>query len=259
MSVLDPLDPELRDLLAREGDAYSEDTSARDAILRRIHTAVMLAPLATGAALAATSAKAAGAGAAAGAAATAKANVALGLGWKGAALITVVAFGGGIAVGEGHRRWSEPAVMAPPPAQRSEITAPSAPATTAMAPAIAVSNLPVPTPPETSSSPAYRPTAPSGISDTNEERALVERARTALARGLASDALAATDQHTKRFPRGRLAEEREALAVQALALSGDKKAAEARAGRFRRSFPNSIFASAVDRAVSDSEKRDAFP
>jgi outer membrane protein assembly factor BamD (BamD/ComL family) len=112
-----------------------------------------------------------------------------------------------------------------------------------------VSNLPSPVPPGTSSSPTFTPTAPSGISDTNEERALVDRARTALARGLASDALAAIDQHTKRFPRGRLAEEREALAVQALALSGDKNAAGARAARFRRSFPSSIFASAVDQAV----------
>lgn len=88
----------------------------------------------------------------------------------------------------------------------------------------------------------------------------MDTARTALARGRAVDALAAADEHTRRFPRGRLAEEREALAIQALALSGERAGALARAARFRRAYPNSIFGSAVDRAVLPfEEKRDAGP
>lgn len=84
-------------------------------------------------------------------------------------------------------------------------------------------------------------------------------ARTALARGLASDALSATELHAKRFVRGRLAEEREAIAVQALVSKGDANAARARADRFRRTFPDSIFRAAVDSAVASLEERKVTP
>ena len=72
-------------------------------------------------------------------------------------------------------------------------------------------------------------------------------------------ALSATDAHAKRFPRGRLAEEREAIAVQALAAKGDRVAARARAERFRRTFPNSIFRAAVDDAVAPLEEKKSVP
>ncbi len=261
VSELDPLDPELRELWALEQGAYAEDTSARDAVLRRIQSAIVLAPLATGVAVA--TAAASGTAAAAGAAG-AKANLALGLGWKGGGLVAILAFGSGVAVGEAHRTWSEPAIGSGQTAEtlvpRTEIVEPPVPASVTPSPVPSLSaSVPSAVPSGASSTP-HAPAAAPPISDVNEERAVIDTARSALARGLASDALVATEQHAKRFPHGRLAEEREALAIQALAMAGDRNATEARVARFRRSFPSSIFRSAVDRAVSSvQEKKDAAP
>lgn len=260
MSELDPLDTELRALWALEGGAYSEDTSARDAVLRRIQAAIVLAPLAAGVAGSAAAAVS-GASAAAGAAG-AKANLALALGWKGAALVAVLAFGGGVAVSEARYGRSKPAVSADPkpaaPTSQERTVAPVLPPAPSLPEPFATS-IPEVVPAGAASTP-HATAAPPSVSDVNEERALIDTARSALARGLAEGALAATEQHASRFPRGRLAEEREALAVQALSLAGDRTAAEARATRFRRSFPSSIFRSAVDRAVAPSAaKKDAPP
>ena len=81
------------------------------------------------------------------------------------------------------------------------------------------------------------------------EQELIDTARGALVRGRAGDALAATDAHAKRFPHGALAEEREALAIQALVLQGNVDAARTRADAFRAKYPESIFLIAVDRAL----------
>ncbi len=67
---------------------------------------------------------------------------------------------------------------------------------------------------------------------------------------LAAEAFDATEAHARRFPRGRLSEEREALAVQALVAPGAVSTARLRADRFRRTYPNSIFRSAVERAIA---------
>lgn len=77
------------------------------------------------------------------------------------------------------------------------------------------------------------------------ERALLDVARTALGRGDGPNALAACDEHGRKFPRGALAEEREAIAVQALVLEHRAEEAKARAERFRKSHPRSILLPAV--------------
>jgi hypothetical protein len=77
----------------------------------------------------------------------------------------------------------------------------------------------------------------------------VSRAQAALARGRTSEALAATSEHQRRFPRGEFVEEREALAIQALARSGNLPAATARAERFRTRYPRSMLLRAVNAAV----------
>lgn len=256
MNDLEPLDPKLHELLSRERGAYTEDSIARDAVLRRIQAAIVLAPLATGGAASAVVTAASGAEKAAGT----KAGVAASLGWKGAALVAVVAFGGGVAVGEVHRSISDRAPPSAVPSSPVTLT----PAVPPPVPTITPSDLPSAEPSAaraaTPSATAFAPAARSPAGDPNEERALVDTARTALARGRSADALTAIDEHARRFPRGRLAEEREALAVQALALSGDRPGALTRAARFRRAFPNSIFGSSVDRAVQPfEEKRDARP
>jgi hypothetical protein len=81
------------------------------------------------------------------------------------------------------------------------------------------------------------------------ERALVESARTALSRDDAATALATLERHAARFPSGVLTEEREALAIQALARLGRSSDARARADRFRKTFPSSMLTPVVDAAV----------
>jgi hypothetical protein len=61
--------------------------------------------------------------------------------------------------------------------------------------------------------------------------------------------MAPLDEHARRFPRGVLAEEREALASQALARSGRGNEALDRGTRFRRTYPTSLMAPAVEDAL----------
>lgn len=82
-----------------------------------------------------------------------------------------------------------------------------------------------------------------------DENALVTRAQTALARGRAGEALEALFEHQRRFPRGQFTEEREALAIQALARLGRTEQAAARAERFRARYPGSMLMRVVDQAV----------
>lgn len=81
------------------------------------------------------------------------------------------------------------------------------------------------------------------------ERALIEIARTALAKGDSAAALDALGKHAAKYPRGQLAEEREALAVEALAGAGRMDEARARAARFKRDFPSSMLMPVVDSAL----------
>lgn len=85
--------------------------------------------------------------------------------------------------------------------------------------------------------------------DLSAERAILERARSALARGDAAGALVAVDQHERGFPNGQLAEEREVVAVQALVAAGRTQEAAERGARFRKAFPNSVLLPIVDQAL----------
>ena len=78
------------------------------------------------------------------------------------------------------------------------------------------------------------------------ERALLDVARTALGRGDGANALHATDEHARKFPRGILSEEREAMSIQALRLLHRDDEAEARLGRFRGRFPSSLIRPALE-------------
>ncbi len=83
------------------------------------------------------------------------------------------------------------------------------------------------------------------------EQRLLERARSGLARGKRSDALSALREHQRRFPRGRLVEEREALTVLTLVALGRTDKARVRAKRFRKRFPDSILLPVVEDALRD--------
>lgn len=80
------------------------------------------------------------------------------------------------------------------------------------------------------------------------ERALLDVARTALGRGDGSNALRATEEHGRKFPRGILSEEREAMSIQALRLLHRDDEAEARLARFRGHFPTSLILPALEAA-----------
>lgn len=78
---------------------------------------------------------------------------------------------------------------------------------------------------------------------------MVEQARMALARGDNLGALDAVREHAREFPRGKLREEREAVAIQALAQAGQAEQARARAALFRDAFPASVFLPAIEIAL----------
>lgn len=95
--------------------------------------------------------------------------------------------------------------------------------------------------------------------DLAKERAVLDVARSALGRGDAANTLVATAEHERKFPQGALIEEREALAIQALALQGRRTDAQARGDRFRKRFPRSMLLPAVDAVTGsgpDSRERD---
>lgn len=98
-------------------------------------------------------------------------------------------------------------------------------------------------------------TAPSGTEPTHPvrpsadpvaERALLDQAQAALRAKRLPDLFAAVNLHAERFPRGALTEEREALRIRGLVEAGDRDAAKARADRFRRRYPQSLYASSLD-------------
>ncbi len=85
--------------------------------------------------------------------------------------------------------------------------------------------------------------------DLAAERSLIARARGSLEGGLPLDALATLKVHEQRFERGALAQQREALRIQALIASGNRPAAEAAAARFERDYPQSLMGPAVRAAL----------
>jgi len=127
-----------------------------------------------------------------------------------------------------------------------EITpsAPEAPATPAI-PSGTTSALPEArrfAPPRSS-----RPSSPSDGYDA--ELRLLEPARSAMARGNFRSALAALAEHQRRFPSGKLAEEREALRIKAMLGLGSSDEARAAAADFRKRFPTSVLLPRVEEMV----------
>jgi hypothetical protein len=76
------------------------------------------------------------------------------------------------------------------------------------------------------------------------ELGLLAEARRVL-RSTPAQTLRLTNQHRDRFDRGALVEEREVLAIEALVRLSRRSQAEARAERFRRSYPRSIHTTRV--------------
>ncbi len=137
---------------------------------------------------------------------------------------------------------TEPAPLAPVvPPPRAEVPEP--------VPLVRPAPVPATVPVPSVAYAAREPTGPGRDVDLAAERALLEIARTALARGQVEAALDAVQRHARRFPRGQLVEERESVWIQAL-VAGERSAeARQRAAEFRRRFPQSILRPVVEAAV----------
>jgi outer membrane protein assembly factor BamD (BamD/ComL family) len=81
------------------------------------------------------------------------------------------------------------------------------------------------------------------------ERQALDVAKAAFGRGEAAFALKACEDHARRFPNGVLAEEREAIAIQALVETSERTLARARAERFQQRYPKSILWPVVSGAL----------
>ncbi len=87
--------------------------------------------------------------------------------------------------------------------------------------------------------------------DLTRERALLEAARTALVRRDATTSLTMLRKHVATYEHGRLAEERDALIVQALAIGGRPAEAKASAASFEKRYPQSLFLPSVRAAIRE--------
>jgi hypothetical protein len=95
------------------------------------------------------------------------------------------------------------------------------------------------------------PIAGTSAAPSSEEVRLLRSARQALGE-LPARALALTEEHARRFPRGMLAQEREAIAVEALAQLGREGQAKERARSFFSTYPSSPHRSRIERALGRS-------
>ena len=106
----------------------------------------------------------------------------------------------------------------------------------------AVETAPVP-----ESSPSEAPVGrPPSRADVVEELRFLDRARQADARGDYAVALALAGEHERRFPHGRLAEDREVLRIRAFVGLGRSVEARSTAAKFRRQFPRSVLSAKID-------------
>jgi hypothetical protein len=94
-----------------------------------------------------------------------------------------------------------------------------------------------------------RPKPETRASTLPEERAILDRARAHLLSGEPTAALTALDEHARLFRHGLLAEERDALRVEALVAARRFDPARAAAARFHAAYPGSMLAPAVDDAA----------
>jgi hypothetical protein len=134
-------------------------------------------------------------------------------------------------------RSGEPAQSPPEPVTATQSAQPPAVVATGVASAMAsgTAKVEAAAATRTMASPADGMSAASSLA---EEHRLLRAARSALA-GAPARALALTREHERRFPRGVLAQEREVIAIQALAAMGEGEAARKKADGFDEKYPDS--------------------
>lgn len=118
--------------------------------------------------------------------------------------------------------------------------------------------VPFPTKPSKSDPPPPQP-EPVHDGDLAAERRLLETARRAITSGEGPAALATLDEHQRGFPQGRLAEEREALRIQALVTAGRAGEAKVVGAAFRARFAGSLLLPAVQVALRSISVTEPVP
>ncbi|MEZ4406618.1 MAG: hypothetical protein R3A52_09095 [Polyangiales bacterium] len=232
-----PLPPDAAAALDADRRHPDPPDAVRAAVLARVRRSVGLPPLPGGG----------GGGAAAGGGTVVALKAAAGVSKTVvAALASVAAAAAVVTVVVAQR----PAPAAPRP--------PSAPIARAVAPARRV--VTAPSVVEARPSPAVEPapiavavaTAPRHLDasaprdDLSDERAQLDDVRAAMRGERYGEAERALRRYRERFPRPRLAEERDFLAVRLLTARGDEAGAARRRERFRRRYPSSIYLDGLD-------------
>jgi len=128
-----------------------------------------------------------------------------------------------------------PAASVPPSSMASVAPPPAAPEASTAAKAVTVRATP----------------SASATSQLQAERELLDEARAGLVAGEPSRALDRLEQHRRRFLNPLLAEERDAMWVEALAQAGRLDDARQRAAAFHRTYPQSLFLPTIDSAVGN--------
>ena len=130
-----------------------------------------------------------------------------------------------------------------------EAPVPPSTASRPAAPVPSVTRIPPAPPIVASAAPSSTARPAASTSSIALEQAILDTARVALGREDAAAALAATATHARRFPRGQLSEEREAIAIQALVLLHRDADAHARADAFAHAYPDSALMPAIQEAL----------
>jgi hypothetical protein len=160
---------------------------------------------------------------------------------------SVTPLGLGVAIGAGGH-----ALLAStsPPSPRPSL--PTSPATTMASAAPLVAEAPSAPRLDASSAPPAAAAEPPR-STLIDERLLLDRARQQLASEEPARALVFLEQHAKRFTRGELTEEREAMRINVLVQLGRTGEAKTRAAAFAARFPSSIMGPSVRSALKAAE------
>ncbi len=246
------LPPDLRELIEADRQVADPSEAVRQDVARRVDRALGL-----GGAMLVMSPRSAGKWVPQAGPAMAPAAVGIAA-WKiavGVAVVTLAA-GGGLTLG--LRQPGAPALgdqqamsLGTAPAARSAVGAPIA---DLAVPSVSLDlDAPLEATAAFSKAPSVERARPARATDRlADERKLLDRARAALVRRDASEALSALRSHEKSFPRGQLVEERDGMRVQALVLAHDFGSARAAGERFRKVYTRSMFLPVVDRALESA-------
>jgi hypothetical protein len=168
------------------------------------------------------------------------------VGAKGAAATALKVAAGAVAVAGAGALWlatSRTPTPPPPAAPSAPMNAPLSPSL-ASSPSLAADAASV----HTNREPLGTARHSASPLDSLSEADLLGQAQAALASD-PSRALSLSEQHRRRFPRGVLVQEREVIAVEALARLGRRAEAMARGERFLHAFPSSAHRTKIESIV----------